>query len=211
MCFTEKGKRLSYSYFYDVIILAGGLSKRFGSDKCCFKINSKTLLERIVEQFDNPIVVSRSPREISRGILIIEKGDYLGPVKGVKEGLKYVKRDKVFITGCDFPFLSKNVADYLCSKDFDIVITINEEPQPLLGCYSSKLLRRNINKVKRLIDLLKYSNQTYLVGTNELLRADPMLCSLINVNSITDLILRPIRIKSISKIIIDNIYNTISI
>lgn len=99
---------MSYNYSYDVMILAGGLSKRFGIDKCCFEVNSKTMLSRLLEQFDNPIVVSRSSRRIKKGILVLENGEYEGPVKGVKEGLKYVRRDRVFITGCDFPFLTRS-------------------------------------------------------------------------------------------------------
>ncbi|MEM0363121.1 MAG: molybdenum cofactor guanylyltransferase [Sulfolobaceae archaeon] len=193
---------MSYSYSYDAIILAGGLSKRFGFDKCCFTINSKTMLERVVEQFEKPIVVSRSYRKLDNAILVLESGDYRGPIKGLEEGLKYVKKDRVFITGCDFPFLTRNLVDYICSKNYDIVMPITEEPQPLLGCYSTPFLKQNIKKVDRLIDLILFSKHVYFIGTNEIIRADPTLTSLINVNSIVDLILRPIRIYSLSRLII---------
>ncbi|WP_338600339.1 molybdenum cofactor guanylyltransferase [Sulfolobus tengchongensis] len=194
---------MSYSFSYDVIILAGGLSSRFGSDKCCFEVNSKTMLERLVEQFDYPIIVSRSPRRVSKGILVLENGEYKGPIKGVKEGLNYVNKNRVFITGCDFPFLTKNLVEYLCNKPYDIVMPIDEEPQPLLGCYSTRFLEENIDKVNRLFDLIRLSSSVYLVGTDELMKIDPSLYSLINVNRITDFIYKPIRIKTVTKIIIN--------
>ncbi|AAK40979.1 molybdenum cofactor guanylyltransferase [Saccharolobus solfataricus] len=193
---------MSYNNSYDVIILAGGLSKRFGADKCCFEVNSKTMLDRLLEQFDNPIVVSRSPRRIKKGILVIEKGEYEGPVKGVREGLKYVRRDRVFITGCDFPFLIKNLVDYVCSKPYDIVIPFDHRPQPLLACYSTELLNKNIDKINGLVELIELSSSVYFIGTEELLKIDPFLYSLININSIIDLIYRPIRIKTKSNFIL---------
>ncbi len=193
---------MSYNYSYDVMILAGGLSKRFGIDKCCFEVNSKTMLSRLLEQFDNPIVVSRSSRRIKKGILVLENGEYEGPVKGVKEGLKYVRRDRVFITGCDFPFLTRSFVDYVCSKPYDIAIPFDDRPQPLLACYSTGLLNENIDKINGLVELIEFSSTVYFIGTEELLKIDPLLYSLININSIIDLIYRPIRIKTRSNLII---------
>jgi len=198
---------LNYNCYYDTIILAGGLSKRFGIDKCSFEINSKTMLDRVIDQFPYPIVVSRTNRIVSKGIIVVEDGDYMGPIKGIRAGLKYVKERKVFITGCDFPFITVNLADYLCSKnDYDVVMVVDEKPQPLLACYSTAFLEHNLPKVKKLTELLTLSNSTYLAGSQEIIRADPFLYSTINVNSIVDLILRPRRIKSLTRLIVNNLF-----
>ncbi|EZQ03213.1 MULTISPECIES: molybdenum cofactor guanylyltransferase [Acidianus] len=186
------------SSWYDVIVLAGGESKRFGCDKCDFELSGKSMLKRVVEQFNNAIIVSRFKRGITK-TEILDKGN--GPLRAVEYALPYIRSEKVFITGCDFPFVRTSIADLLCSKDFDAVIPILDQPQPLLGCYKTNFLLRNISKVNSFMSLLRQSNNTYLIGTEELRLIDPSLLSLRNINYFIDL-LKPVKVFTKSTIIL---------
>ena len=169
---------------FDVIVLAGGESKRFGSDKCCFEFNGKSFLERVVENFDNPIIVTNKSRNV-KGIEIIDN-ERKGPVNAVKLALPYVNKERVFITGCDFPFITRELANFICSKDAEISIVEEEEVQPLLACYSTSFLRENINKVRSLYELINYAKTVYFVGTFELRLHGFSLETLKNINSWKD-------------------------
>lgn len=169
--------------YFDVIILAGGNSKRFGCDKCEFEIDGKTMLQRVAENFDNPIIVTRKLRNV-HGRQVIDCGK--GPINAVLKALTQVTKEKVFLTGCDFPYITRKIVEFICSKDYDIVMPILESPQPLLGCYKVEILKKYLPNSKSFLDLIGKSD-TYLIGTNELSIIDPTLKSLININSLKDL------------------------
>jgi molybdopterin-guanine dinucleotide biosynthesis protein A len=50
------------------VVLAGGKSKRFGEDKNCIKLGSKTLLEHVLfkinNKFEETLIVSSNPLKI---------------------------------------------------------------------------------------------------------------------------------------------------
>ena len=172
--------------YFDVIILAGGESKRFGEDKCDHEFNGKTLLQRVSENFENPIIVTSKLRKV-HGIQIIDN-IRKGPVKGIELGLSQVKADKVFITGCDFPFITYDLSQLLCSKgDFDVTLVNTGKPQPLLACYKTAFLKSSITYCKRLIDLISLAEKVYLLGTLELKLHGIRLLTVKNVNSWKDL------------------------
>ena len=171
--------------FFDVVILAGGESKRFGSDKCCFEFNGKKFLERIVENFDNPIVVTNKKRNVKKGIEVIDN-ERKGPVSAVKLAIPYIRKEKVFLTGCDFPFITRKLAEFICSKETEISIIEEEEIQPLLACYSTFLIKEKIEKVKTLYELINYAKSVYFIGTYELKLNGFSLDELKNINSWKD-------------------------
>ena len=178
-------KLKSKNFFFDVIVLAGGESKRFGSDKCCFEFNGKKILERVVENFDNPIIVTNKKRNVKKGIEVIDN-ERKGPVNAVKIALPYIKREKVFITGCDFPFITRRIAEFICSKEAEISIIEEDDVQPLLACYSTSLLKENIDKVKTLYELINYAKSIYFIGIYELKLNGFSLNELKNINSWKD-------------------------
>lgn len=98
-----------------------------------------------------------------------------------------MSKEKVFITGCDYPFLSKRIADEICSKDAEISIVDTGELQPLIGCYSLKFLRDNIDKVKKMLDFVQLAKRIYIVGTHEIRLKGIPLKSFVNVNNWDDL------------------------
>ncbi|MDT7900764.1 MAG: molybdenum cofactor guanylyltransferase [Acidianus sp.] len=193
----KEEKKSSYKDFFDAIILAGGESKRFGTDKCSFEIDGKTMLQRVAENFENPIIVTRTPRNYR--IEIIDDGK--GPIKALEIAIKKIKKDKVFVTGCDFPFIKRKVVEYICSKDYEITMPLLEYPQPLLGCYDTRFLKSNISRIVSLQDLIYFANNVYLIGTEEIKMIDSSLDSLRNINRLTDFYTK-IKIFTKSKILL---------
>ncbi|BBG24093.1 Molybdenum cofactor guanylyltransferase [Sulfuracidifex tepidarius] len=164
------------------MVLAGGMSRRFGCDKCSFRINGKTMLDRLVSELD-PLIVTRHKRGYKREV--VEEGEYGGPLKGVKEGVKHVRGEKVFITGCDYPFLTFRVVSSMCEKNYKVVSFYDGKVQPLLSCYSVSYLRDAIRKASRLSDLVTLSDEIYYVGYYEMKMYDPLLASIQDYDSIT--------------------------
>lgn len=169
--------------------MAGGESKRFGYDKCEFEIDGRTMLQRVAENFDDPIIVTTKPRKIV-GRQVIDYGK--GPVYAVVNALAQVNQEKVFITGCDFPYIRRQVIEFICSKNFDIVMPLLEYPQPLLGCYKTDILKKYLPKLKSFQELIGKSD-TYLIGTWELSIIDPSLKSVKNINTLMDFYERKIK------------------
>lgn len=147
----------------------------------------KTFLQRIVENFENPIIVTNKRREkIDKGIQIIDN-ILRGPVHALKQAIPYLKKDKVFVTGCDFPFVTRELANFICNKEAEMSIIKEKELQPLLACYSTSFIKSRIEYVKTLYELQQYAKSIYIIGTYELILNGFSLTQLKNINSWTDL------------------------
>jgi molybdopterin-guanine dinucleotide biosynthesis protein A len=195
-------KKLLHKDFYDSIILAGGYSIRFGSDKCEFCISGKSMLQRVAEIFDFPIIISNIERKIdNKEFKIIIDRERKGPLRAIKYAFPFLTKDKVFITGCDFPFITKELVNLICNKDYDIVLPLLEYPQPLLGCYKTSFIESNYERVNSFVDLINLAKSVYLIGTEEIKIVDPLLNSVLNINRIND-ILKKENIFTKSKIIL---------
>ncbi|WOE51925.1 molybdenum cofactor guanylyltransferase [Sulfuracidifex metallicus] len=163
-------------------MLAGGKSSRFGCDKCEFKINGATMLDRLNFEFGEPLIVSRHQRGYKREV--VEEGRYEGPLKGIKTALNYMKGDKVFLTGCDYPFLTSRLVEHFCDKNFKVVSYYDGRFQPLLSCYSLDYLKQVIGNARKLTDLILMSNEIYLVGYYEVKMLDPYMLSVEDMDSL---------------------------
>ena len=83
------------------VVLAGGKSKRFGQDKNCVKLGSKTLLEHVLfkisNKFEEILIVSSNPLKIEEAkntTIIPDCFNDLGPLAGVLSSMKWVKENK---------------------------------------------------------------------------------------------------------------------
>lgn len=195
-------RKLLHRDFYDAIILAGGFSVRFGSDKCEFCISGKSMLQRVAEIFDYPIIISHIERKLNhKQFKLVIDMEREGPVKAIKYGFPFLSKNKVFITGCDFPFIKKELINLVCSKNYDIALPLLEYPQPLLGCYKRSFLETNYQDANSFIELINLANSIYFVGTEEIRLVDPTLNSVKNINRIDD-ILKKENVFTKSKIIL---------
>lgn len=133
-------------------VLAGGESRRFGSDKADAILAGKRMLDHAADALravtSDIIVVGRNdPGHVSIGD-VPEAG--LGPLGGLCAALLYAETsgyDAVLTLGCDVPCLPRHVADALMAAAPSVL-----SGQPVVGCWPSRLgivLRDYINSGNR--------------------------------------------------------------
>ena len=101
------------------IVLAGGRSRRFGSDKLAARVGAGTLLDRsvaVVASIAADVVVVVAPRDdrvmapISGALRIVTDPEaYGGPLVGLLTGLEAVDQPLVVVVGGDMPALRPDV------------------------------------------------------------------------------------------------------
>ena len=185
------------------IILAGGKSSRLGRNKALQVLGGKSLIQRVVERLDvlsAEIVIVTAGGEgmpVSSAATIKTVPDIYagrGPLVGLYSGLSASTSQQAIVVGCDMPFLSIGLLQYMAqiSSAFDIVVPrIEDKVEPLCAVYSTtcipairELLEHDELKVNRLFGMV----QVRYVGEDEIDRFDPELLSFFNINSRADLV-----------------------
>ena len=176
------------------IILAGGKSSRFGSNKALAKFNGKPLIERATgvlgRIFKNLIIITNSPLEYSYLKIPlyqdIVKG--LGPVGGIYTGLDALDDGWAFFCACDMPFINEGLVRYLAGvrDGFDAVVPkVDWKIEPLHALYSKNCLpaiKELINK-KEYQTIKAFNNiKVRYVVEEEIKTYDPQLKTFLNVN-----------------------------
>lgn len=153
------------------IVLAGGKSKRMGSDKSLLKIQGKTMVEIIVKQleghFDEIIVGSEeSGKHSLPGCRVVpDRETGKGPLMGILSCLSVSRNEVNFVTACDIPEINIKLVNKMInhSGDADIVmpVTKGNKYEPLFAVYR-KSVTGSIGKIlekggRRIIELLEYS------------------------------------------------------
>jgi len=187
------------------IILAGGRSSRFGWNKVLETIDGKSLIKWVIDRL-TPL-----SREI---IIVTPQGDCFaslianihlsskiiadiypgkGPLGGIYTGLVESSCSHAIIVGCDMPFLSVALLNYMTqiSPAFDIVVPrIGEWVEPLCAVYSKNclapihgLLEHNELRISELFNMAKVK----YVEEDEVNRFDPEHLSFFNINTQADL------------------------
>ncbi|MEI6293385.1 MAG: molybdenum cofactor guanylyltransferase, partial [Methanomicrobiales archaeon] len=132
------------------IILVGGEAKRAeGREKYFFLHEGKTFLARLLDSLapvvDEVVLVARDPEQCTRFkdyqnifcVNDIRAGT--GPIGGIHAGLLAAKGDVAFISGCDMPFVNREIVVQLFSliNNYDAVIPAwdTEKFEPLHAVY----------------------------------------------------------------------------
>lgn len=179
-------------------ILAGGGSRRFGSDKACAVYDGKSLLEwtihNALEITDNINILTKKPKAYNfTGCRIIE--DLLEvstPISGIISIIPYVS-DWLLLLACDIPFFEKKVLDYLWDKrdsNKATIIHVNDKYQPFLGLYPKSVLpywqeafERKEYHLQRVIEGMP----KIVIEQSDLMFAGIGLQSFLNINTPADL------------------------
>jgi molybdopterin-guanine dinucleotide biosynthesis protein A len=145
----------------NAIILAGGKSSRFGSNKALYKLNQKPMLINIIEKlepmFDKIYVIGNKEYKYE-GLF---KTEYLtdvipdkGPLGGLYTGLKTTDSSYNYLQACDMPFVSKEYLGYMKkyiseNKGYDAYIPKKKGYlEPFVGIYH-KRIKKDILKLIR--------------------------------------------------------------
>tara|TARA_B100001250_G_scaffold131229_1_gene112026 strand:- start:2260 stop:2874 length:615 start_codon:yes stop_codon:yes gene_type:complete len=106
------------------VVLAGGKSKRFGSDKISVKLGDKSLIEhtitKIQKNFKEILIVTNNEKiKLDKENIIIIKDTiegYLGPLVGVLSAMEWIIKNKknykwIATFPCDTPFFNENLVN----------------------------------------------------------------------------------------------------
>ena len=155
------------------VILAGGKSSRFGSNKSLSNLKNFKLIEHVIQKlnkkFDEILIVSNDSKLIfeNKKINIIKDciEGYLGPLAGVLSAIKYANKSKkyqwIMTFPCDTPFFDEIIIDQMIEKTRNTkekIIFIKDKKQRhnIFGTWSTsleKILEEDLGNSYRKVDL----------------------------------------------------------
>lgn len=106
------------------LILAGGRSSRFGTDKAFELLKGKPLLEYVLDAL-SPVagalfIVADSSERFApfadRSSILVDELPGLGPLGGLSTGLKASPDDFNFVAPCDTPFINPQLVSYMLKQ-----------------------------------------------------------------------------------------------
>ena len=188
-------------FFCTGVILSGGLNTRFnGQNKALIRVGQKRILDRLYDVFsdlfDEIILVTNDPLLFVEWDLTIVTD--LFPVRssltGIHAGLFYMKNPFAFFSGCDTPFLKKDLIEVLLEnidKNKDIIMPeTSAGMEPLCAIYSKRCLNtaeHHIKQNKFKIQRALGNHRLKKIPETVLRSKDPDLISFFNINTPEDL------------------------
>lgn len=184
------------------IILAGGKSSRLGRSKPLQIIGGRSLIQWVIDVlaiFSTEIIIATAQGEAipcSSPVTVKTVGDIYpgkGPLGGIHSGLVASSSSRAIVVGCDTPFLSVGLLQYMIqtAPGLDIVVPrIKDEVEPLCAVYSKgcvapieELLKQDELKIIELFRMVKVG----YVEQRDIDNFDPEHLSFFNINSQADL------------------------
>ncbi len=145
-------KSMSQPLHITGLILAGGQSRRFGSDKAMHQIDGVTMIEkayRTLSEVAKPVFISLANDQQKRILParhVVDEFKNRGPLGGLHAGLKAAETTWVFVTAVDMPFINKEsilfILDQISPDVKAIVTRSSDKIQPLFGCYRTTLVQK---------------------------------------------------------------------
>ncbi len=185
------------------IVLAGGDSRRMGSDKAELLLRGQTLLQRVIATMQQvfPAVIV-SVRQRRPGIALPQVCDdqagegkqTAGPLAGLAAGLGSIETPWAFAVACDMPFIQPAMIELLANYRADqqaVVPVVQGHPQPLaafyarscLGALRAQLAGDGKHSMRAAFEQL----QVCYVDESALLKADPGLRSFFDLDTRDDM------------------------
>lgn len=180
---------------WTAIVLAGGRSSRFGSDKTQATLAGRTLLDRVVDALppDVPVIVAgpNPPSARPSVSLAVEEVPFGGPVAGLAAALPLVTTDLVGVIAADMPFGTPalvTLVDHLTASpdSVEAVVSVDAEGrmQQLLGAYRTDALIRAVNALG---DPMNRAMREVIAGLEHQTRAATHEHLLLDVDTADDL------------------------
>lgn len=130
------------------VILAGGRSTRFGSDKRLAQWKGQSLVDHVLDRLpptpNSPLIVMRKEQEPSAWLDVDvvhddpARGE--GPLRGVISGLSGCTTEWAWVVACDQPMLNPDLlmalAEEAVEDDLALIPEWNGRLQPLTGLYA---------------------------------------------------------------------------
>jgi len=151
------------------IILAGGESKRIGTDKGLIDLNGRPLIRYVIESVrpvvDEIIVVVGSEERVpyyrnavDDDVQIVpDLYDDGSPMIGLITGLTHAKGDFAVVAACDMPFINSDLVDILFLLSFELngTLLIKQDGwvEPLPAVYNVEVGKRRAIQLRNEGDL----------------------------------------------------------
>ena len=190
-----------------VIILAGGLSRRFGQAKCLKELAGKLLvahvLDRVADVADEKLVVIGSEdqrHKLSRilgskaGIVVDKYKDH-SPLLGALTGFETVRANHALLLPCDAAFVSAELTslllDLCTGRDAVIPRWPDGKIEPLQAAYNVKsatqAARAAVDEGKRdMLGMITHLQRIRYISTVALQQYDEKLTTFFNINTLED-------------------------
>ena len=133
-----------------VMVLAGGASRRMGSNKALLELPSgETLIERVLSTLrplsDDFVVVSNTPQLYAHLDARQASDEYedAGPLAGLHAGLQAARHDWAFAVACDMPLVDHRLVRFMAvlTEGHDAIVPwVAGELEPLHALYSKRCL-----------------------------------------------------------------------
>ena len=178
------------------IIMAGGDSRRMGTDKASLLLDGQTLLQSVIatmqQLFPKVIVSVRAPRPGIDLPQVCDEQPDGGPLAGLAASLGQIATPWAFMVACDMPFVVPEVVELLARYRLQhqaVVPVVHGHPQPLAAFYAASCLaplRVSLTaQQKSLRGVLQQLDVRY-VDEAEMLEADPQLRSFFDLDTPQD-------------------------
>jgi molybdopterin-guanine dinucleotide biosynthesis protein A len=182
------------------VVLAGGQSSRFGSNKAMALWRGKFLIQHVRDTlaavFSNSLLVANTPEQFKFLNIetISDRYQNMGPLAGIHAALCHTDNPWIFVIGCDMPAVTPDVITFLCGfsqEGYEAIIPWPPSgPEPLCGLYNKTArdtielqLQNKRNQLKELLEKLLVRK----VSGDELLSVTDSLQFFSNVNRKQDL------------------------
>lgn len=159
------------------ILLAGGLSRRFGSPKAFAEIDGKKYYEisyHILEEISNEVIIVTRPElmhkfpENKRVITDEKRFSGCGPLAGIYSAMKEQLASRYIVLPCDMPLLTKEIVKRLLAlhvKEVTIPV-VEDKLQPLVSVWNYSMLEKIETVLKRkrykMTEALKKAEVSYI-------------------------------------------------
>ena len=180
-------------------VLAGGRSRRMGSNKALLAFGDRPLIAHVVDilrpLFAEVLIVANE-RFPYAWLGIPVHTDHVpgkGPLGGIYTALASSSHPRTFCLACDMPLANPAVIARLCylAPDFDVVVPHSGKGyEPLHAVYSRSCLPhlgRMLREDRLRVDELFSAVRVRRVDVEELRLLDPPLTTFLNVNTPKDL------------------------
>ena len=131
-------------------ILAGGKSSRMGKDKGLLLIDSKSIVQHVIDQLQPVVakvtIVSNNSEYEKFGFEVI--GDLvkdIGPAGGIYTALSHSDTSSNFIVSCDMPFITSDAIAFIITNSNQHQITLpvyHDKTEPLFGVYTKECVTK---------------------------------------------------------------------
>jgi molybdopterin-guanine dinucleotide biosynthesis protein A len=181
------------------VILAGGGSSRFGSNKALALLHGTYIIKHVASTLENlfphHLLVTNAP-DTYRFLGWQMIGDVhanSGPLAGIHAALLNITAPQAFIVGCDMPSIDSRLISYLCNLtgSWDAALPwLDAGPEPLFAVYRKSCLPvidRQLREKQRKIRLTLEQLKLCKVTQQEVLAITGDLTTFHNINRMGDL------------------------